>query len=122
MESEKKYRDLMEKEILLRTEKDHRQQEDEILKVRQGHIDEQNKIIYDLKDQMSKIKKVNRTRNLFLALGVIVIIILANVLLGIYFDKVLTREIDKYQMEIENEELMMEEQLEQMQMDAAYTE
>ena len=122
MESGRKYRSLMEKEELLRTEEDGRLQAGEKVKEKQASIDEQEKTILDLKNQIEQIKKVKRTRNLFLALGIILIIILANVLLYFYYDKELTHEIDKYQAEIKNKESVMEEQLQQMQVNDIYTE
>lgn len=115
MESMKKYHNLLEKEALLKTEKDSKQQDDEKVKEKLVSIDEQEKTILDLKNQIIQIRRVKRTRNLFCTLGIIVIVILSNILLYLHYDKVLIREIDKYQTEIDYKESTMEEQLQQMQ-------
>lgn len=122
MESKKKYRYLLKKEELLRTEEDSKQQDDEKVKEKIISIDEQEKTILDLKNQIKQIKRAKRTRNLFCALGIVVIVILSNILLYFHYSKVLTSEIDKYQAEIDYKESMMEEQLQQMQVYDAATE
>ena len=115
MESREQYRNLLEREELLRTEEDNKRQDEEKVKEKLANIDEQEKIILDLKNQIKQIKRVKRKRHLFCALGITVIVIVSNVLLYFYYNKELTREIDKYQEEINYKEAMMEEQLQQMQ-------
>lgn len=111
MESKKKYRELIENEERLRIDEGNQRQEVERLKEWQESISEQERTILDLKNQINQLKKTKKVRNLFLASGMLVVVILANVILSFFYNNMLEHGVVGYQIEMQNKLSEMEKQL-----------